>query len=89
MRMESQMTMERNSVLELLCFGQLAEILQSGRLTLEGMPDTDTLKNHLLEQYPALAAVRFTIAVNRSVVHGNTKLVPGDVVALMPPFSGG
>lgn len=89
MRMESQTAMERKVVTELLCFGQLAEILQAGRLTLEGMPDTETLKKHLLEQYPALAAVRFTIAVNRSIVHVNTQLAPGDVVALMPPFSGG
>jgi molybdopterin converting factor small subunit len=29
------------------------------------------------------------MAVNRSIVHENTPLAPGDVIALMPPFSGG
>lgn len=75
--------------MELICFGQLAEILQAGRLTFDSVPDTDTLKQRLLEQYPALASLRFTIAVNRRVVHGNTPLAPGDDIALMPPFSGG
>ncbi len=83
------MTMDQKAVLDLLCFGQLAEILQAGRVTMEGKPDTDTLKKHLMEQYPALAAVRFTMAVNRNIVHENTPLAPGDVIALMPPFSGG
>jgi molybdopterin synthase sulfur carrier subunit len=87
--MEVQINTEQKATTELLCFGQLAEILQAGRLTLDGMPDTETLKGHLLEHYPALASVRFTMAVNRSIVHENTPLAPGDVIALMPPFSGG
>jgi molybdopterin synthase sulfur carrier subunit len=87
--MEAQISTKQQAITELLCFGQLAEILQAGRLTLHGMADTDALKALLLEQYPALAAVRFTMAVNRNIVHENTPLAPGDVVALMPPFSGG
>jgi molybdopterin synthase sulfur carrier subunit len=87
--MEAEISTEQKAITELLCFGQLAEVLQSGRLTLHSMADTDALKAHLLEQYPALASVRFTMAVNRSIVHENTPLAPGDVVALMPPFSGG
>jgi molybdopterin synthase sulfur carrier subunit len=75
--------------IELLCFGQLAEALGWTQRQVPCPVDTDTLRTQLLESFPQLSTMRFTIAINRHIVHTNTGLEPGNQVALMPPFSGG
>jgi molybdopterin synthase sulfur carrier subunit len=75
--------------IEILVFGQLTDITRQSTWEMETVTDTDHLKTMLLEKYPALAQSKYLVAVNMEVVRGNVELKSGDVVALLPPFSGG
>ncbi len=77
------------SKINLLSFGQLTDITGQSTWQMEDITDTEQLKKILIEKYPALANSKHLIAVNMEVILGNIKLNPGDVVALLPPFSGG
>lgn len=74
---------------EVIVFGQLADILKTGALQIDGVQTTDGLLSELTSRYPDLAQARYTIAVDRQMVKENTLLKNGSVVALLPPFSGG
>ncbi|HMP93587.1 MAG TPA: MoaD/ThiS family protein [Phnomibacter sp.] len=76
-------------MIEVLFFGRLADITQTGRLLVERMVDTQVLLNYLYHQYPALKGARFVVAVDNTVVRVTKPLYAGAQVALMPPFSGG
>ncbi|WP_395625573.1 MoaD/ThiS family protein [Daejeonella sp.] len=74
---------------EVLLFGQLADIVGTNKFHLQNIPDTDTLGKKLHEMYPALAKLSYSIAVNKKTIHENT-IFDGDAdIALLPPFSGG
>jgi sulfur-carrier protein len=75
--------------MEIILFGQLADIAGSSRIEIEPAKNTHEL-SHLLEtRYPALAGVRYIIAVNKQLVTEQTLLQGNETIALMPPFSGG
>lgn len=83
--------------MELLFFGSLKEITQAEKLLISAIVDTavgavvdtDELKNLLNKKYPALQKAKYFMAVNQQMIHQNTALKQDDIVALMPPFSGG
>jgi sulfur-carrier protein len=77
------------SKITLLTFGQLTDVTGQSTWEMEDITDTDQLKKILIEKYPALAQSKYLVAVNMEVIRGNARLNPGDVVALLPPFSGG
>ena len=79
----------QKSKINLLAFGQLTDITGHSAWEMEDITDTDQLKAILIEKYPALAQSKCLVAVNMEVIRGNAILKPGDVVALLPPFSGG
>jgi len=79
----------KKSTIDILTFGQLTDITGQSSLQMQVVNDTDELKAMLVEKYPKLAQSKYLIAVNMEVIRGNVKLNPGDVVALLPPFSGG
>ncbi len=74
--------------IQVLSFGQLAEITGRERFLLEAV-DTDDLQQSLCEKYPEFKAKKYAIAVNRQLVRENTVLTENAEVALLPPFSGG
>jgi molybdopterin converting factor small subunit len=47
------------------------------------------MKQQLLAKYPKLKNQKFSIAVNQKITSENIVLKDGDVIALIPPFSGG
>jgi molybdopterin converting factor subunit 1 len=75
--------------IELLFFGSLTDATTVSRLIVEGMNDTEQLKAYLEERYPSLRTAKYFIAVNQQMIQQSQPLQTGDVVALMPPFSGG
>jgi molybdopterin converting factor small subunit len=75
--------------MEIRIFGQLTDITGSAQLTLPLVADTDHVLRILADQYPGLATMTFRVAVNGKLVDGCIPLFPGDVIALLPPFSGG
>ncbi len=74
--------------MQILLFGQLADIV-GGSLSLDGINDTDALKKVLHKEHPALANLKYVIAVDKKIVTSNQQLNENNVVALLPPFSGG
>lgn len=75
--------------LEILTFGQISDIIGKSTIKLSHINNTDELINNLSQQFPELKNTRYIVAVNKHIVHQNIQLNPGDVVALLPPFSGG
>lgn len=75
------------AIIKLISFGKLKEILGSD-LEFEA-ENSEELLNHLNEKFPPLKDLKLRIAVNQKIVSENTEFKNNDVVALMPPYSGG
>jgi molybdopterin synthase sulfur carrier subunit len=76
-------------ITEVMFFGQLTDITGNTRLEVKDAKDTDSLKEQLFQQYPALSRAKFRIAVDNKLVNDNTAIHAGSKIAFMPPFSGG
>lgn len=74
--------------LTIKAFGNLTEITGKAELELQAR-DTASLQAALFERFPQLRERKFAIAVNKQLITENTDLKAHDVVALLPPFSGG
>lgn len=73
----------------ILIFGQIADITGTNNLTFENVNDTAELLKRLKNDYPALVDSRFAIAVDKKIVKETTALLNNSTIALLPPFSGG
>lgn len=73
--------------IKIISFGQIAEI--TGKEFVTDATDLDSLKIHLVQKFPELSNKKFAFAVNKKLVQENVILNQNDVVALMPPYSGG
>lgn len=74
--------------INIMIFGQLTDITGTS-LSLDDIPDTDSLIKKLNKLYPELAEKKYVIAVDKQVVTTNAILSDNNTVALLPPFSGG
>lgn len=72
----------------IIIFGQIADITETDNLSVENIADTNQLVEHLTAAYPALRTAKYAIAVDKKIVKENTAL-NNNTVALLPPFSGG
>ncbi|GGG74907.1 hypothetical protein GCM10007415_03060 [Parapedobacter pyrenivorans] len=72
---------------KILTFGSLTEVLE--REFYAEAPDTSRLVALLTSKHAALDGRKFLIAINDTIVKENTMFKANDVVALMPPYSGG
>ena len=73
-------------------FAGIAEKLNRGELVLDKQEITVAeLRNWLVTEYPELGddVKRAMIAVNEEFAEEDTRIVSSDVVALIPPVSGG
>lgn len=75
--------------INVLIFGQLADIIGKSSIKFYEVSDTDALQKSLLQQYPAFEKLTFSIAVNKNIIQQKMNLNNEDEVALLPPFSGG
>lgn len=73
--------------IKIIAFGQIAEI--TGKEFQMEAADVESLKLHLIQKFPELSEKKWIFAVNKKVINGNVVLNQNDVVALMPPYSGG
>jgi len=77
---------------QLMSYGALTDVTGSEVFELEISQQAVTvaeLKLILLARYPALEGKTFRIAVNERFVVDEFEVLPGVIIALMPPFSGG
>ena len=75
--------------INLLAFGQIAEITGKSAWKISGVKDTNSLIKKLEEEFPALVKMKYSIAVNKKVIQETTTIYENDTIALLPPFSGG
>lgn len=74
---------------KVLAFGIVAEKINSDEIFADGVSDSDELLRMLYSKYPQLHETKFTVSINRKIIHGNKPLGDGDEIGLLPPFSGG
>ena len=74
---------------KILLFGILAEKARTGEIFFPHAKDTDTLIFSLKNTYPDFHLLKFSVAINKKIISGNTLLNHHDEIALLPPFSGG
>ena len=77
---------------QLMSYGALTDVTGSELFELEISQQSVTvaeLRLILLARYPALEGKTFRIAVNERFVVDEFEVLPGVIIALMPPFSGG
>lgn len=75
--------------IEILPFGQITDITGKEPLFVDDVQDLEALSQLLISRFPPLAAMKYTFAVNQVIIKESIGLKPGDVVAILPPFSGG
>lgn len=73
----------------IIIFGQIADITGTNNLTLDDVRDTGELMDKLKMKFPGLSASKFAIAVDKKIVKENTALNNNNTIAILPPFSGG
>ena len=70
-------------------FGLIVDIVGADSIPVDDAANTDELIEKIQLQYPALANLKYRVAVNRNIIQSNTALQQETEVALLPPFSGG
>lgn len=75
--------------MKILFFGQLVEVVGAKELIIEGIKDIDALTSSLHQQFPLLAQSKYLIVVDQEVISDSRDLQEHNIVALLPPFSGG
>jgi molybdopterin converting factor small subunit len=75
--------------INLLVFGQIADITGKTMWKIAGVQNTDDLLQKLITDFPALKPLSYSVAVNKVIIRENTLLANEDTVAILPPFSGG
>lgn len=75
--------------INLISFGQVTDITGESTMKISGAKDTDELTLKLIEKFPSLLSIKYSVAVNKKIIQENTELKNEDTVALLPPFSGG
>ena len=74
---------------KVLFFGQAADKVQKNELVASGIKSSEELNVFLKNSYPSLQDFQYRLAVNHVIITEDIKLKDGDVIALLPPFSGG
>ena len=76
-------------MLEILYFAQIKEKIGKSREEIAYSATVEQVLTVLKEQYPILHELKYMVAVNEEYALPTTILNDGDVLALIPPVSGG
>jgi sulfur-carrier protein len=74
---------------EVIFFGQLADKTNCSSVMIQNPGTIGQFRKVIIEQYPALANAKFTVALNNKIALDNEPVTENATIALMPPFSGG
>lgn len=78
--------------IQILLFGITTDLLGTSSIELELSENSTVahLKSALTTQYPAFQKIAaYAVAVNETYAKDNITLKPNDIVAIIPPVSGG
>lgn len=70
-------------------FGMIAEKIGSDSFEVVGIGTIEDFRIYINEQFPDLRNMKFSIAVDKQIVHDACEISSGSELALLPPFSGG
>lgn len=70
-------------------FGSLVEMTGTDLMEINDLPDTQSVELELFTRFPELREKQYRIALNEKLISENTPLSDKDLLALLPPFSGG
>lgn len=77
-------------MIKILLFAQLQEEVGKHELELKGGPRTvEELRKELADQFNLLQLEQSMIAINERYAKNKDMVSPGDIVAIIPPISGG
>ncbi len=77
------------NTIRIKAFGMVAEKIGTESLIMENPGSTQNLRLQLFERFPDLKPVKFSLALNKKVIQGDSEIEAGMEIALLPPFSGG
>ena len=86
------------ATVDILYFGPIGDITGISRETLSGLDTIPEILHSIHRKYPAINSIHYQVSLNRNLISGirNPKSdiryplpADGDVIALLPPFSGG
>ena len=85
------MNIQRNIFIKLLVFGVFTDIFKVNEFSLEVQSPLNVgqLKAYIVAKYPQTASLNFTVAVDETYADDATIIKENQVVALIPPVSGG
>ena len=69
-----------------LIFGPLKDVTGTHVCQVTDVADTTEMISKMNQMYPGLDKLKFLIAVEKEIVHGNTTLNDNFTVALLPPL---
>ncbi len=75
--------------IKVLFFGEATDRVGCSALVVKDILTTNALKSFLLKTYPHLMGLKFGLALNKRLVLEDLQLKDQDVIAILPPFSGG
>jgi molybdopterin synthase sulfur carrier subunit len=75
--------------IQVLFFGVLAEVAQTGCKQYRGVKSFEDLRLRIEDDFPGIIHYNYRIAVNNEIINDEPELQDGDEIALMPPFAGG
>jgi len=78
--------------IQVLLFGITTDLLETSSINLELAENSSVsdFKTELVNHYPKLATLQsYAVAVNESYAEDSQIIKPNDIVAIIPPVSGG
>ncbi|QDX00237.1 molybdopterin converting factor subunit 1 [Staphylococcus chromogenes] len=77
--------------MRILYFAEMKELLDRSEdhFHFDYEISVEALKTHLYQTYPIIQGQKFQVAVNEEFVQNDEMVKPNDIVALIPPVSGG
>lgn len=75
--------------IDIISFGKISDFIKNQRIDITGISDTDALKTYLEKTFPEISQMKYKLALNENLIQQNTQISGNDLVAIMPPFSGG
>lgn len=70
-------------------FGMLTEKLPAAEFDFPVYASTSELVENLENEYPGLKGAKYSLAVDKQIIHDKQALNGNEEIALLPPFSGG
>lgn len=77
------------ATVNLVYFGSVTDITGMRSEKMNSPATLNELNELLISRFPGLAVINYRLSINRQLTTGDSQLIDGDEIALLPPFAGG